>query len=229
MGKGGFSLNFILIFIGLGILRGSSAQRGLLGALMALGMIGAVIVLLAFLIGPAVSEKQEFSLAKVLAVIGIGAVYIYCFYVIGSAKNDPWFKEKSSDNTPEFVVSIAVVISIVFAFGQLISEFHRRSEYEKLFQYDLDIEVVDEKTGAPIERASIGHSGGEFSDLGLPDFLTSKSSSSPGDPKVAMTIQGFARSGFRVTVDADGYEGVIVEVNKHTESPLRVKLRPKKG
>ena len=225
LGAPHFDLSFVLIWIGLGLLRGSSLQRGLFGGLLAFVVLGLVLVFV-------VMSWQEFSGGRggpqsswpfLIFLVGIFGSLIF---ILKSSKNDSWFSQKFSGKAPDFVISVTVVLTLVFSGLGHLKDYEREQAFAKVFRYDFDLIVRDAETGASIERVTLGHNGGDFGSLKVPDWMKRSSSGMSGKDGVAWEISGYSRQPVQVNVSKEGYQPASVEITRYTESPLEFDLQP---
>ena len=229
LGNERFGPGFILIWVGLGLLRGSSLQRGLFGGVMALMIVGVTVMIIVnsfyeagYWIRGEGQRAESFWMGWVLA-----AGVIYGFVVLWHAKSDPWFAEESSGTAPRFVIPVTVVLAVFFSGGFHYHEYLRKERLAEVFRYDLEVEVVDAATGEPVKGLVVGTSGGELGDLDLPKFITSRSSGGGVvDGRVRRTFSGFARGALHLDFEAKGYESQSLDVTSETKEFLTIRLEP---
>lgn len=224
-GDGGIHFGVLLIFIGLGLLRGSSLQRGLFGGLLALGLIAIVLVLIVSMV------KETFFLGG-MGWEGIGiltvilGIYVYGYFVLWDARNDPWFAEKYSGKAPAFVIPLTVALTLFYSIGIEWQSYERRLAFSKIYPYELDFRVTDAKSGKIINNVAGGRTGGEFGELDVPSWMSLKSFGFPADGEVSMSINGYAKGTFTVSLAVEGYETKFIDVTRFTKSPVEVALEP---
>ncbi|YCM44452.1 hypothetical protein V2O64_00270 [Verrucomicrobiaceae bacterium 227] len=225
--EGRFSPGFLLIGIGLGLLRGSNLQRSIFGGLLALALVGAVVLVVANSIYTAgywvrgEGNGARFLWEGVLLLVGL----CYCFIVLWDAKSDPWFSEKLSGKAPRYVIPVTVLLTLFLSGSDHYAHHQRKQAMAEVFRYDLKITAVDSETGDAIPGIAVGWSGGELGELDLPDFMRSSGGGAfESGGKEGMSLHGFARGWVIVTVSADGYETQFLSISEETPPEWEVRL-----
>ena len=223
-GEGGLDLGFLLIFIGLGLLRGSVVQRSLFVGLLALGFVVLVIIFVVAL------AQGAFSSATLDWEAGVGflmfCIYLYCFVVLWGARSDPWFAEKFSGKGPAFVIPVTVILTLLFSLSYEVKESTMESKMDEIYRYDFDVMVTDGRTGEFVGAVIVTHPPKNFERLKVPRFMETTRSSSPSDERAAANIQGYARGDVEAFVNKEGYHEVSIKVNRDTGSVVNVVIDP---
>ena len=168
--RGQLNFGFLLIFIGLGLLRGSNLQRTLSGGLLALGLVGAVIVLVISIVSRPVSENPPSGL-QIPVMIGFLLISSYCFFVLRAARSDEWFAEKYGGKAPAYVIPVTVVLTLLASIGHELNNHQRREGFARIFHYDVGIRIIDANTGELVENVAITQSHENLTDGALPKAM----------------------------------------------------------
>jgi len=227
LGEPKFDFAFLLISIGLGLLRGSSLQRGLFGAILAFGVVGLVIIsLITIWSGFSGGGNSNDPTGSWVGFFLVSGFFVYAFLVLGSAKNDSWFSQKYSGKAPPYIIPVTVVLAAFFGLSNSVAKYERDCALAQVFPYDLEVRVIDSKTGKNLRSVSLGRSDVDFEGLEVPNWMKGNSVSGPDHKGSAGNISGFARRSFIVTIESEGYVGESIKVDRYTTSPLEVSLQP---
>lgn len=227
-GEAYFEFGFLLIFIGLGLLRGSGLQRSLFGGLLALALVGVVVVLAIGLLCEGVywfrgeGSGPRFAFEGVVVLI----ILLYSFMVLWHAKSDDWFAEKYSGKAPRYVIPVTVTLGVLFSLISSVEDLQQKRALEEVFPYNLEVRVLDAESGLLIEDPSFETSNGNIHELDLPDWFVGSSFTSRLDREGTRLweVRGYARKTLTVTIKADGYRGQTIEYSGDAEGRVEVSL-----
>lgn len=221
-GKAMFNLQFLFVFAGLGLLRGSSVHRGCFGGLLALGVVGAALYLvLAGATKVFSSDQVEWLDLGIAAFVFLSLTY--CFVVLWDARNDEWFAEKLSGKAPPYIIPVTVVLTLLYAISGELNTYRRDRLMDEIFHYDVEIVARDAATNEVLKYLGVRHPDHNLSDADVPNWMRASRSSSRQNG--ALVIEGYAHGVTQVGVLCDGYETVWVDLNRETGSEVEVLMK----
>lgn len=217
-GEENFDFGFLLILVGLGLLRGSTVQRGIAGALLALNLVVLSIFSVFYLI-KGLFFGGDFEginfIGATLVFAGIG----YPFKVLFDARSDSWFSNEASGKAPPFVIPLTVVLTLFYSISGELRDYQQRKAMSEVFHFDLELKATDAGTGEVISLLGQRYGHRDFGNMALPDWMKGTRSSSH-------SFEGYAREPFELTVFAEGYDAQTIPVNRFTESVIEISLNP---
>lgn len=225
VGKAEFHFGFLLIFIGLGLLRGSALQRSIFGGLLALSLVGLAVLNFGSLAANLFSASGLGLIDSLMGVLFfLGG--IYCFVVLWDAGNNSWFREKYGTKAPPFVIPVAVVLSLLLTLVFELANYRQEKAMSEFFRYNVEFVVRDRETGELIEQLRTGWRSHDFSDTEVPEWMTLSGSSSGRPGETSAGVSGYSRRAVKITLSKKGYADVSVEVDGETGSRLEIPMTP---
>lgn len=225
-GKGFLDFGVLLIFIGLGLLRGSNLQRSLFGGLLVLALLASFIMMVGSFFSGSVSGQGS-GVYLIISVLFFFLVLAYLFGVLWSARGDEWFAQKYSGKAPPYVIPVTVALSLFSSVGDEFEGYNRRVSLAKVFKYEVELRAVDANTGEAIRHGSISSGEKSLADLELPEAIQT-SFSSYGGGEGGWFLEGFADEPFEVILSHDGYQSQSVKINRSTGRRVEVRMVPAK-
>lgn len=225
-GNGTLDLGVLLVFIGLGLLRGSNLQRSLFGGLLALALVASFIIMVVSFFSGSISGQGS-GVYLIPSVVFFFLLLAYLFGVLWSARGDEWFAQKYSGKAPPYVIPVTVVISLFSSVGGEMEGYNRRVALAKVFRYEVELLAVDANTGEFIEYGSISSGRRSIVDLELPEPMQTGGSSYRGGD-VGWLLEGFADEPFEVNLSYDGYQSQSVKIDRSTGNRVEVRMFPLK-
>lgn len=227
MGRGEFYFGFLLIFIGLGLLRGSWLQRNLFLGVMSLVLIAVTAValpgLLSFSHEGAGSQRIAFWIWA-----GVYLSLVYCVLVLLASWNNKWFSEKFSQKAPPCVIPITVVLSLMFAVYHELEAHRREADLAKIYRYDFEVVAKDRETGEVIGMLTTSWYSDikELGEGGVPVRMLS-SGGAPGKfRKSSARFWGYSHGPVWFRFEKEGYQIRHVEVNRNTGAQIEFFMVP---
>ena len=166
-------------------------------------------------------SKDDLTLHVLILLIALATAFTLHKY---SSFFDSPERSGSHDRKVFSAVWCFVLISIFSSASELALSKHHSREIEKIFDFSVRINVVDDVTGEPLSKIGMTEKGENDSrnHLEISPFQVETA----GKEGRGLELRGYAFDDFLIEIYAEGYQNASVTISNATEDEVTARLSP---